>query len=122
MYYKSPYWHLLFSGDNCCSSSCHYAVMSARSSSPLGPFQEKGDAYGVKTSAIIESNNNFVCPGHNSVVTDSEGNDWMYYHGYHPGNYGPRVLLLDRILYDNNGWPYVNGNGPSAGNQNGPNF
>jgi hypothetical protein len=30
------------------------------------------------------------------------------------GNY-PRVLMMDAIMWDQNGWPYINSSSPSSG-------
>jgi len=68
---------------------------------------------------ILEGKSPIVYPGHNSVTTDSSGNDWMVYHGYFKGNKSTRSMNIDKITYDT-GWPVVNdGKGPSSSKQPG---
>ena len=102
---------LFYSGNNCCSSGAHYAVMVARSTAgPLGPFTKLGNATGSGSNVILSEGPGgaFAAPGHNSIVTDDAGVDWMFYHAYKDGDLaGPRMLLMDRVQYDAAGWPFV---------------
>lgn len=50
-------------------------------------------------------------PGHNAVVTDAAGNDWLVYHAIDPENPDQpavdarkRPMLIDRIDWTD-GWP-----------------
>jgi len=121
--YRAPYYYLFYSGDNCCGPHAHYAVMVARSRSATGPFETLAEATGRPQSVILERRGRWVAPGHNSVVRDAHGNDWMVYHAV--DSLRPRttsradvntrrVLLMDRITY-RDGWPQVEGGGPSVG-------
>jgi arabinan endo-1,5-alpha-L-arabinosidase len=112
--YHAPYYYLFFSGNNCCGTGAHYAVMVARSSSPTGPFEELASTNGA-AQPILRAGGKWNAPGHNSVVTDAAGTDWMLYHAIDvnqpyliPGNTGisRRPMLLDRITYTS-GWPTV---------------
>lgn len=112
--YHAPYYYLFFSGNNCCGAGAHYAVMVARSSSPTGPFEELM-ATGGGAQPILRAGGKWTAPGHNSVVTDVAGTDWMLYHAIDvsqpyliPGrtDISRRPMLLDRITYAN-GWPTV---------------
>jgi arabinan endo-1,5-alpha-L-arabinosidase len=102
---------LFYSGDNCCSTGAHYAVMVARSTSGvLGPYVKLGNATGSGSNVILSegSGGYFTAPGHNSLITDDAGNDFIFYHSYRNGDLaGPRMLLMDRIAYDEAGWPRV---------------
>ena len=102
-------YYLMYSGDACCGTDAHYAVMVARSSSPTGPFERDPD------NPILEADEAFLAPGHNATVRDAEGKDWMLYHAMIAGDFaGYRYLFLDPITWVN-GWPVVNGGkGPSA--------
>ena len=49
-------------------------------------------------------------PGHNSVLVDDAGNYWIYGHAYiSTDNYATRHLMMDKLLWDKNGMPYVEG-------------
>ena len=129
--YQKGFYYLYTSGDACCGEDAHYAVMVARSTSPIGSFQKLGDANGSKSSVILEANAVWTAPGHQAILTDASGQDWIFYHAMNaknPGHndvvpndgYYPRVLLMDPIIYVD-GWPQVPGDSPSDDKQSGPN-
>ena len=104
-------YFLFYSGNNCCSTGAHYAVMVARSTSgPSGPYVKLGNATGSGSNVILSEGaaGFFTAPGHNSIITDDAGDDYMLYHAYKNGDLaGPRMLLMDRVSYDEAGWPRV---------------
>ena len=77
-------------------------------------------------SIVLEKRGLWFAPGHNSVVTDAAGQDWMVYHavdcavprekaGDEPNT--RRIMLIDRIHWID-GWPVIDG--PSATPQKAP--
>lgn len=119
--YRAPYYYLYFSGDNCCGPRAHYAVMIARARSATGPFETLAEATGAPSSVMLERSDLWAAPGHNSVVTDARGDDWIVYHAVDVRRPRAdstadvntrRVMLLDRITY-RDGWPRIEG-APSA--------
>ena len=117
------YYYLFYSGDNCCGPNAHYAAMVARSRSATGPFETLAAATGEPDSVILERRGNWIAPGHNSVIEDGAGNHWMLYHAVdsrRPRSKPEadvntrRVMLIDRITW-RDGWPRIEGEGPSAG-------
>jgi arabinan endo-1,5-alpha-L-arabinosidase len=103
------WYYLMYSGDRCCLSAAHYAVMVARSASPFGPFLRDPN------NPILASNGAFHAPGHNATIEDAAGQDWIIYHAMQPGDNQDRVLMLDPIEWTAAGWPLVDGGrGPSA--------
>jgi arabinan endo-1,5-alpha-L-arabinosidase len=111
--------YLFFSGDNCCGPKAHYAVMVARSRSPTGPFEVRPRPFYL----VLEGNAQWIAPGHNSIVTDDTGQDWILYHGVdarRPRTRATdevntrRVMLLDRLVWKD-GWPQIAGKSPSSG-------
>jgi len=110
---RANYYYMFYSGDYCCQDSghnAHYSVMVARSESPVGPFEIYAG------NPILEMNDRFLAPGHNAVIQDDAGQDWMLYHAYdliHPDVSG-RAMMLDRIDWLND-WPVINGGqGPTS--------
>lgn len=103
------FYYLMYSGDACCEPDPHYAVLVARSRSPLGPFTR------YEGNPILEANDSFYGPGHNATVADADGNDWILYHAFARGDVTAiRQLLLDPIEWVE-GWPRINeGTGPST--------
>ena len=121
--YRDGWYYLFYSGDNCCGENANYAVMVARARDPLGPFERLGQVERSGSSVILERRGYWRAPGHNSVVTDAAGQDWMVYHAIDPsqpyqavdssGNrYDRRVMLMDRLTY-RDGWPQIEGGSPS---------
>jgi len=111
------YYYLFYSGDNCCGAKANYAVMIARSRNATGPFETLEQATGKPHSIILEKRGHWIAPGHNSVVTDRAGNDWIVYHAVdvQQPRVKPtdeintrRVMLIDRIRW-RNGWPVIDG-------------
>jgi len=118
------YYYLFFSGDNCCGPNAHYAVMVARSRSATGPFETRAPAGGV----ILAARGVWLAPGHNSIIADRRGEQWMLYHAVDSRNprSAPadevntrRVMLIDRLRW-RDGWPFLEGSSPSSGRQRGP--
>jgi len=111
-YHKGKYY-LFYSGDNCCGERAHYAVMVARAENATGPFKRLGEEKGKENSVILEKNDNWLAPGHNSIVRDEHGKAYIAYHAI-PINKetgkaksSGRVMLISPIKYKN-GWPVVN--------------
>jgi len=125
--YRAPYYYLFYSGDNCCVAPVNYAVMVARSRSAMDPFEKKADATGeFGGSVILQQNDRWEGTGHNSVVRDEEGRDWIFYHAidpddrYNPGTEAPkRPMLMDQIVY-RSGWPEIEERSPSTKQLQGP--
>lgn len=126
------YYYLLASASDCCRGPLTgYAVFAGRSQTLLGPYI---DAEGVSlldarvggTPVLTMNGNRFVGPGHNAIVTDASGQDWMLYHAvdlnkpYFANGWTRRPVMLDPIDWVN-GWPRVrNEAGPSDQPQPGP--
>lgn len=99
-------YYLYYSGDNCCGDNPNYAVMVARADHAEGPFVRLGEANGSNSSVILEKDDNWLAPGHNSIFRDDAGVEWIAYHAMNPKAKGPRVMCLARIIYKE-GWPEV---------------
>nr|WP_294784541.1 glycoside hydrolase family 43 protein [uncultured Flavobacterium sp.] len=111
--YHDGFYYLYYSGDNCCGDKAHYAVMVARSKNAEGPFETLAQAEKTESSVILSKNKKWIAPGHNSVVTDDKGQEWIVYHAIDAENpNGGRIVLIDKITYKN-GWPSINSGSPS---------
>jgi arabinan endo-1,5-alpha-L-arabinosidase len=134
--HKDDYYYFFGSAGTCCEATgSTYRVYSARSKSLFGPYIDANGGLltasrnGTTNGSLVvwagnASTKNVYGPGHNSVLKDDEGNYWMYYHGYHSGdNYATRHLLLDKLLWDKKGFPYVENYVPSfEEDKTGPGF
>lgn len=116
---RGDWYYLFYSGNNCCFPSPHYAVLVARSQHALGPYQTLGDATGTNGTILVE-NERWLAPGHNSVITDASGQDWLLCHAIDrqqptfdaindEQGYARRPMVLFRLDYSAEGWPEVSG-------------
>jgi len=113
--YRAGYYYLFYSGDNCCGPDADYGVMVARSESPFGPFETLEEDRGVPHSLMLHRCDRWLAPGHNCIVTDKAGDDWIVYHAIDVDKprqrqedeiNSRRILLIDRIEW-HDGWPWV---------------
>jgi arabinan endo-1,5-alpha-L-arabinosidase len=120
------WYYLFYSGDNCCGPKANYAVMVARSRHATGPFQTLEQAKGTAHSIILAQNAKWRAPGHNSVIADAAGTDWIVYHAVDTARPREkssddlntrRILLIDRIKW-RAGWPSIDG--PSSTRRKAP--
>jgi arabinan endo-1,5-alpha-L-arabinosidase len=120
----NPSWQRYFlwvSGDNTWAQKS-YAVSVYWSEGPAGNFKKIPGNH-----LILQPNDHWDSPGHNSVIADDAGNEWMIYHAvdtkdrFIPGtDRCLRKMCMDRILYSNEGWPYVEDASPSFTLREGP--
>jgi arabinan endo-1,5-alpha-L-arabinosidase len=131
--YRRGFYYLFYSGENCCHGPLQeikYAALVARSRKATGPFETLARATNKKDSAVLRRNEVWIAPGHNSVVTDDAGQDWMAFHAINVNR--PyldaeisddrsvrRVMLIDRIVY-RDGWPQIETGTPSTGKRPAP--
>lgn len=110
MIYREGTYYLFHSGNRCCGPRANYALMVARAKDALGPFE-------LLEAPILESSAEWRAPGHNSVIADDAGTDWILYHAMRAAPH--RLMLLDRIVW-RDGWPRIDGNQPSTAPQSVP--
>jgi arabinan endo-1,5-alpha-L-arabinosidase len=121
--HRDGWYYLWYSGDRCCENPPHYAAMVARSRDVLGPYRRLPPRRKGGGAVVLGDGERFLGPGHNSVVRDARGRDWIVYHAVDSrrpllgGGGIRRVLLIDPIAY-RDGWPVVDG--PSQGRRLGP--
>jgi len=128
------WYYLMASSANCCAGpATGYSVFAGRSRSPMGPFV---DADGIPlvasraggTIVVTQNGNRWIGAGHNSLLTDHAGRDFLVYHAIdrnnpwldEPFGINRRPMLIDRVDWVK-GWPRVRaGAGPSSTPQPGP--
>jgi arabinan endo-1,5-alpha-L-arabinosidase len=126
--YRAGWYYLFYSGDNCCGPDARYAVLVARSRQATGPYETLAQATGTAGTILLE-NARWLAPGHNCLVTDAAGQDWLLYHAIDrqqptfdaindEQGHSRRVMLLDKVTYDDSGWPQLGT--PSTGPQPAP--
>lgn len=114
---KGKYYYLFASIGSCCEGvKSTYKLVVGRSKSLFGPYLDKDgkDMMDNGYTVVIGPNSRFVGNGHCSeIVQDKKGNDWIFYHGVDLENPKGRVLLMDQVRWNKDGWPYIEGNSPS---------
>lgn len=114
---QNNYYYFFGSIGTCCEGAkSTYQLVVGRSKSLFGPYVDKNGKDMIENgySVVISGNERFVGNGHCSeIVKDKVGNDWIFYHGVDLKNPKGRVLLMDQVLWDSEGWPYINGGTPS---------
>ena len=114
----NDYYYVFLSLGTCCNGySSTYHVRVARSTSPLGNYvQSDGQSMiggGNKGTLVLDKSSRFVGVGHNALTQDDAGDWWIVYHGFDKkqpdklGTTNRRALLIDKLLWTEDGWPYV---------------
>lgn len=124
---REGYYYLFLSLGHCCLGiQSTYYVNVVRSRSPLGPWEDrKGNGIlnrGTVGELVVKGSEDIMGPGHNCAIQDDNGDWWLVYHGYETkyvlGNYGSsprRSLFIDKLLWDEDGFPYLEGYKASYG-------
>ncbi len=114
-------YFLWVSGDNTWAEKS-YAISVFWSSNPLEAFEAIPGEH-----VILQPNDYWDSPGHNCIIHDAVGDEWMIYHAVDTKDRfiaGTDIFLrkmcMDRILYTDDGWPYVKNFSPSFTSQKGP--
>ena len=101
-----------------------YLVRVGRSKSIKGPYIDSnnrfltmsgsGANYGNLVLWAGVNNPDYSGPGHNSIFLDEAGDYWIYYHGWSKlDDWGTRHIFMDKLLWDEKGFPYVENYKPS---------
>lgn len=127
---KDGYYYMFLSSGTCCEGlSSSYHVVVARSTSPLGPYYDdegRDMLAGNRGYPVVNGSAYFVGTGHNSIVQDANGDYWILYHAYDTsvdptfGNSPRRSLMIDKLIWNEDGWPSLNGTMPTNRETQGP--
>jgi arabinan endo-1,5-alpha-L-arabinosidase len=96
----------------CCSATSAYRTIVGRSTSPNGPFLDRGglDLRNSGGTIILSTHGNIVGPGGGSVFTDTVNGvptPTLVYHYYDGNNNGTPTLGINRLSFTSDGWPVV---------------
>lgn len=127
---KDGYFYMFVSSGTCCNGfQSTYNVRVGRSLSPLGPYVDSTGQSMLGTNRghrVVDGSTYFAGPGHNAIIMDDNEDYFMIYHAYDKseapkyGNSPRRSLMIDKLVWDEDGWPSVKGNMPSNGETLGP--
>lgn len=104
--FYNGFYYMYYSGDNCCGEKANYAVMVARSKNAMGPFTRLAEE-GGKSSVILEKDDIFNAPGHNSIVRDRKGQEWIVFHAIKRSDPKAGRVMCIRPVHYRNGWPVI---------------
>lgn len=109
---RNGYYYLFASIGSCCEgANSTYTMVVGRSKNLAGPYLSKdgGTMMDNAYTVVISKSSAFVGPGHNSILQeDDNGDTWTLYHAFRADRpEDGRMVLLDRVLWDEDGWPYV---------------
>ncbi|MCF7926990.1 MAG: family 43 glycosylhydrolase [Candidatus Izimaplasma sp.] len=128
---KDNYYYLFLSSGSCCDgANSSYQVKVGRSTSLLGPYQDRlgRNLKYSSGSLVLGDGDTYVGNGHNTMAIDDNGDFWLLYHGinkeepYLPNGATRRPLLIDKIVWDNDGWPQIKNFRPSESETEVPYF
>ena len=118
--YKRDGWYYFFAstGDYAGGTESTYRTVVARSRDLMGPYLDK-DGNNILDNGftvVLDRNDKFSGPGHNAgLIEDADGRTWMFYHAYDNANpEAGRLGMIDEVLWDADGWPYIEGGTPSS--------
>lgn len=94
-----------------------YRTVVLRSRNVLGPYVDRKGVSMLDNGfeLVLDRDDKFTGPGHNAgIIEDDAGQTWMYYHAYQLSHLDlHRQSMLDRVLWDEEGWPYIETGTPS---------
>lgn len=107
--YKGYYYLFASIGD---FTNDTYRTVVGRSSNLLGPYADKEGKLMLDNGyeVVMGNSEQFYGLGHNAgLVEDDAGQTWMFYHGYERQTKKGRYVFLDKVFWDDQDWPYIQG-------------
>ena len=99
---RGDYYYLTVAEGGTAGPATSHMVISARSKSPFGPWDNSPYNPIIRTK---ESSEKWWSKGHGTLFEDAAGKWWMVFHGYENGFYNMgRQTLLQPIEWTNDGW------------------
>ena len=117
---KDDTWYYMGSTGTCCvGKNSSYHVMCGKADNIAGPYYDSDgnrldiDAENTPGDLVVWSkvgNEQTKGPGHNSVLMDDAGDFWWYGHCFYEyDNFATRHLAMDKLQWDENDMPYLEG-------------
>ena len=99
---RDGYYYLTVAEGGTAGPATSHMVISARSKSPFGPWENSPYNPIIRTK---ESSEKWWSKGHGTLFEGTNGKWWMVFHGYENGHYNMgRQTLLQPIEWTNDGW------------------
>ena len=102
LFKRGEYYYLTVAQGGTAGPATGHMVISARSKTPFGPWENSPHNPVIRTK---NSSENWWSQGHGTVLEDATGKWWIVFHGYEKGfhNLGRQTLLLP-VEWTKNGW------------------
>lgn len=99
---RGEYYYLTVAEGGTGGPATSHMVISARSKSPFGPWENSPNNPIIRT---LNSSEQWWSKGHGTLFEDAQGNWWIVYHSYENGyhNMG-RQTLLQKVEWTEDGW------------------
>lgn len=108
--FKKNGWYYLFASiDFCCrGAESTYKMIVGRSRDVLGPYlDDKGiDLVQAGGKLLLAGDSRWHGVGHNAVY-EIDGDDYLVFHGYDAHDNGIAKLRIEKLSWDDAGWPMV---------------
>lgn len=102
LFKRGEYYYLTVAEGGTAGPATGHMVISARSKSPFGPWENSPNNPILRTESSEEQ---WWSVGHGTVFDDAEGNWWMIFHGYEKEHYNMgRQTMLTPIEWTDDGW------------------
>lgn len=99
---RGDYYYLTVAEGGTAGPATSHMVISARSKSPLGPWENSPYNPIIRTKDQSEK---WWSKGHATLIDDVNGKWWMVFHGYENGHYNMgRQTLLEPVEWTKDGW------------------
>ena len=104
----TQYYYYFAPVNVCCKADAPYRIIIGRSTSPNGPFLDRGglDLVNGGGTLLLSSHSNIKGPGGQSVISVGS-QTLLIYHYYDNNSNGTPKLGLNYLGFDANGWPFV---------------
>jgi xylan 1,4-beta-xylosidase len=100
--HRCDYYYLTVAEGGTAGPVTGHMVISARSKSPFGPWENSPYNPIIRAE---ENSEEWCSKGHGTLFEDAAGNWWMVFHGYENGHYNMgRQTLLQPIEWTKDGW------------------
>lgn len=106
---KNNYYYLFASIDYCCKGpKSTYKMIIGRSKNLQGPYLDEAGLPLAKGGGtiLLQGDEHWYGVGHNAVFTDKK-TDYLVFHGYDAADHGISKLRIEKLDWDNYGWPKV---------------
>lgn len=106
---RGGFYYLFVSFDQCCNGiNSTYNVRVGRAEAITGPYLDRDGVSMLEDGGtlLLTTEGRWRGPGHNAVFSEN-GQDYIVYHAYDAVQGGTPTLRINRLEWDDDGWPLV---------------